>query len=244
MSAPIISIYSITPNISLMSIKSFSVVDANGDIIESNVPLTTDWKNILIGESLKNYDLKDFLFGKFNVDGTRALGSNGKSLFFSDGSGDSVMSVINPDETSVFQEIYNNNKFLRDKMFGIYNDAGEQVSSFLNGADAIKNNFKIKDFEIQQYNIGSNDEPIYIYLPIPQQGEHEVSDEYANALFNHLNGTSFMEQLLNLQYFWQNAASEPWTGITGDNQTVTVVSKNEIDNLFPNWVNKTVEGAS
>ena len=96
---------------------------------------------------------------------------------------------------------------------------------------AIEAYYTIPGFEMQSFE---TDGGTIVYYPvkIDPSLEWKVGQDFAEYLYNSLNFSSLVQDILDYSRFWNTLASEDFQ----DEATVAVVSKKEIESLFNPWV--------
>ena len=203
-------------------IDSFKAIetDQDGNIISTkDVALTTDWTDVNVKEFGGTNSLKDLLLLKKDTDNQYFLINTNGTL-----------------SKSIMQYIVDNHEELKKRLFGIRDSEASFIDGIYNNAvsgtnthnwEIIKNNLKLKGYTLTEVTIGGNK----YYYPVPTTGEYEIDADYAKVLSTQINDGSLFQNLLEQSYWWTNAMGEPF----GEN-TNSIVSTQEIDNMFSFWV--------
>lgn len=102
---------------------------------------------------------------------------------------------------------------------------------------AIEKFYKIPNYEMKEFKREGEDP---VYYPVKSEGKNEVSQEFAEYLYDSLNTSSMVQDILMYSRFWNTFANEHWT----DETTHTIVSKGEIESMFPDSVVSRVNGGT
>ena len=94
-------------------------------------------------------------------------------------------------DKSVMYTMYDKQEKLAQRLFGIYNDQGAYIGSFLNEND-ICQYYKTPNYEMTAFTLGEEGNQKTYYFPVPTKGLNSVNQDYAEWLINELYNKSFI----------------------------------------------------